>query len=392
MNAIDLTVLANKFQDGLNTILGNPEIQFKIWSEAGQYQAFQRQGNTITWFINGNLRRASSSNDATDLIMGVSGLTLDFAIPIKQPRTNATQTEEELAKIKDGQYPFVQYIINAINGYFAKAQVFTLADENSTYSIGLRAGISTTGVADLVPVLGNCITVNVYIDLIYVQSGVNSKSVKITIDGQNVPYQALRWGRSPMIERSVYAGNTDSQNVISSTAFAIDIDLPINATEGDNDPVSEYLLDGTPNVAHFVNLNINGTEHNYFMTVNTAQASAQGISVAGNSVSLMEIPNGYFEPGINKMGMFVIPASTVKQVTAQIEVSDNPYDGEFLAYVGGKCAKYPLNFSIDVTPDMLIYNKAQNAYYLTIVYASPASVTVSNPQADGQAISYITVN
>ena len=392
MSAIDLTVLANKFQNDLNAILGNTEIQFKIWSEAGQYQAFQREGNTVTWVINGNLRRTTSSNDANDLIMGVNGLTLDFAIPIKQPRTNTKQTEEELAKVQNGQYPFVQYITNAINEYFAKAQVFTVASDDGTYSVAFRAGMSTTGTVDLIPVLGNCITVNVFIELIYVQSGINSKSVKITVDGQNVPYQALRWGRSPMVERSVYAGDSDSKNVISSTAFAIDIDLPVNAGSAANDPVSAYLLDGTPNVAHFVNLNINGTDYNYFMTLNTAQASAQGISITGTSISFMEIPNGYFEPGINKMGMFVVPSSTVKKITAQVQVSNNPYDGEFLAYVGGKCGKYPLNFSIEVTPDMLIYNKAQNVYYLTIVFPNPTNGTVSNPQADGQAVSYLVVN
>ena len=388
---IELSVLANKLQDDLNALLGNPEIQFKIWSEAGQYQAFQRVDNTVTWFINGNLRRTTSSNDANDLVMGVNGLTLDFAIPIKQPRTNTTQTEEDLAKIKDGQYPFVEYITKAINGYFDKAQVFTIKDGDSTYSIGFRAGMSTTGIVDLVPVLGNCITVNVFIELIYIQSGVNSKSVKITIDGQAIPFQSLRWGRSPMVERSVYAGDLDSKNVITSTAFAIDIDLPISITGPDNNPVSSYLLSGTPNVAHFVNLSIDGTEYNYFMTDNAAQASAQGISITGTSVSYMEVSNGYFEPGVNKMGMFIVPNSQVKKITAQVEVSNNPYSGEFLACVGGKCAKYPLSFSIDITPDMLIYNKDKNAYYLTVVFPAPTSGTVSNPQADGQAIQYLSI-
>lgn len=390
MNAIKLSVLAEKFENDLNEILNNPEIQFKIWSEAGEYQAFRREDNTVIWYINGNLRRVTSSNDANDLVMGVNGLMLDFVIPIKQPRTNTEQTEEELAKIKDGQYPFVEYITNAINSYFEKAQVFTIYD-GGMYSVAFRAGINTTGTVDLASLLGNHIGVSVYIELYYIQSGVNSKEIKLTVDGRNIPYQALRYGRSPMLERDVYTGSLVSKSVITSTAFAIDVDLPTNAPPTSAAPVSTYLLEGNPNVAHFVNLNIDGTEYDYFMTVNTAQASAQGISIAGTSVSYMEVSDGYFYPGVNSVGRFKVPNLNVKQITATVNITNNPYDKVFLAYVGGKCGKFPLEFVLDVKPDMVRYDKMANAYYVYIVYQGFRRKIVMNAKADGVATIYEAV-
>ena len=35
---ITLTKLANYFEEGLNKTLNNPEIQFKIWADAGKFQ------------------------------------------------------------------------------------------------------------------------------------------------------------------------------------------------------------------------------------------------------------------------------------------------------------------------------------------------------------------
>ena len=68
---ITLEQFADIFQRGLNAVLKKNEIQFKIWSNVGKYQKAIRDGNTVTKYINGNLRVSSSANDANDLVMGV---------------------------------------------------------------------------------------------------------------------------------------------------------------------------------------------------------------------------------------------------------------------------------------------------------------------------------
>ena len=287
---ITVKQLSEVFENGLNTVLNNPEIQFKIWAEAGQHVGCRRDGNTVIYFINGNLRTSTAANDANDLVMGVNGLSLEFAVPIQQPRTNATQTTEELAKIKDGQYPFVTYIINAINGYFQTAKAISLTDDKGVeFSVAFQAGTVTPGNVDIVSKLGNYLPVPVYIEVYFVEGGVNSKDVKVYFDGKSMPFQAVRHGRSPMTERDVYAGTLVSKSLVTSTAFAIDVEFPVTS-----DPATQacvnYLINGEPNVAHFVKVQFGSlNEKLYLMTLNTVQTSAQGIAIAGVSASLMEV-------------------------------------------------------------------------------------------------------
>ena len=118
---ITLTQFADRFQQGLNEVLNENEIEFKIWRNVGKYQKALRDGNTVTHYINGNLRVNSSANDANDLVMGVNGLSLDFMVPIQRPRTNAKQSAEALNEIQNNQYQFVEEIVTAINSYFQKA-------------------------------------------------------------------------------------------------------------------------------------------------------------------------------------------------------------------------------------------------------------------------------
>lgn len=287
---ISVKQLAEYFENGLNKTLGNPEIQFKIWADAGEYKKPERDGNVITHYILGNLRTSTSANDATDLVMGVNGLSLDFKIPVQAPKTNATQTAEELQKIQDGQYPFLTYITNALNGYFQKAWADTLYDgSGAKYSVAFQAGAAVTGNAEIAARYGQSVDFNVYIEVYFIQDGINSKDVKIYFDGELVPYKALRFGRSPIIEQDVYAKSLVTKSIVTSTAFAIDIEFPTNFDAATNSAI-DYLLNGEPNVAHFVTLEFgNLGQKTYLMTLNTAQPAMVGISVPGISVSLIEV-------------------------------------------------------------------------------------------------------
>lgn len=347
---ITLTKLANYFEEGLNKTLNNPEIQFKIWAEAGQHVKSRREGNTVTYFINGNLRTSTSANDANDLVMGVNGLSLEFTVPVQQPRTNATQTAEELAKIKDGQYPFVTYVINAINSYFQTAKAITLTDDKGVeYSVAFQAGTVTPGNVDIASKLGNYLPVPVYIEVYFVEGGVNSKDVKVYFDGKSMPFQAVRHGRSPMTERDVYAGTLVSKNLITSTAFAIDVDFPVTSDSATQACVN-YLISGKPNVAHFVKVQFGSlNEKLYLMTLNTVQTSAQGIAIAGVSASLMEVVENVSALGVPdnyEMDKFTFQNSNATSVSFTAEADCLFYcAGETYSLTAGESINIPLDQS-----------------------------------------------
>ncbi len=373
---ISLTKLAEVFENGLNTALGNSEIQFKIWGNAGEFREFQREGNTVTYFVNGSLRTSSSANDANDLVMGVNGLSLDFAVPVQQPRTNALQTSEELAKIKNEQYPFVQYVLNAINVYFQRAQSVIMTDDKQVeYSVSWQAGTAVSGEVDLLPALGNVMFVSVYIEVYFIEGGVNSKDVKVYFDGGSVPFKALRYGRTPVLQSEVNAGGLVSKNIITSTAFAVDVDFPVT-----NDPASKecvnYLLSGDPNVAHFVKVRFgNLSEETYFMTFNNVQTSMAGIAIAGASVSLIEIIANAQTMNVPKSfqaGRFTVGGSTVTEITFTSSVDCN-------AFIAGKAEYISGVQSIAITPADIEYDEETDNYYVYLITDRAVSVNSETP-------------
>lgn len=333
---ITLTKLANYFEDGLNKTLNNPEIQFKIWADAGKFQKPFREGNSITHYVNGNLKTSTSANDANDLVMGVNGLSLEFAIETQMPRTNGTQTAEELAKIKEGQYPYISYITSAINKFFSTAQVTSLKDEDGTeFSISWLAGTAVTGDVDIRPVIGQSILFTVYIEITFVAGGVSSRLVKVYIDDSPVPIKAIRHGRSPMLERDVYAAKLTSKNVATSTAFSIDVEFPANKDTATK-VCLDYLFKGEPNVAHFVDVEFGDLQKQlYLMTLNTVQTAAQGISIAGITASLIEVTENIFAinvPDGFQVGKFTFATSDAESLTF------TPSE-DCLAYIAGQAVK-----------------------------------------------------
>lgn len=380
---ISIVQLSELFERELNAILNNPEIQFKIWSEVGQYQPYHRDGNTVTHYINGNLRTNTSANDANNLAMGVNGLSLVFSVPVKRPRANVNQTAEDLQEINDGQYPYVQYITSAINDYFQEAKSAVLPDDKGkNFTVSWQAGTSLSGAVDLVPVLGKCIEISVYIEMYFIEGGTSSKDVKIYFDGSLVPYKAIRFGRSPVTERDVYADKLVSKGVITSTALAIDIDFPSNA-DITTQAVIDYLLGGEPNVAHFVDIEWGDTrKESYLMTVNTVQTSAQGVAIAGVSVSLMEVVDNLFDVSEGyQIRKFIFKSSTPPIITVPTipATQTNLYFAlsmECTVYIAGRAFKVTAgtNYYVNLTSADLVYDEELDAYCVTLITGKQVSV------------------
>lgn len=360
---ITVKKLAELFENGLNAELDNPEICFKIWANAGELKKAYRDGNTLTYYINGNLRTNTSANDANNLIMGVNGLTLDFMVPITPPKTNAMQTEAELAKIEDEQYPFIAYVGNAINGYFQRAKTLIIEDESGVeFTVSFKAGVVIPGSIDISTRFGNSITISAYIEVYFIEGGISSKNVLVYFDNSIVPFMLARQGRTPVFDSDIYAGKLVSKNIVTSTAFAIDIDFPANSDRLTKESV-DYLLHGEPNSAYFVRLVFGEKEELYLMTFNNVQYSAEGISVAGGSLSLIEVvenvnvlnfPDGY------QVGRFKLNSSEMQEITFDVSSDCN-------AFIAGKATPISGSQSIKVAPANIVYEEESDSYYVYLL-------------------------
>lgn len=375
---IQLTKIAQYFENGLNELYANPEIRFHIWASSGEKDPPVRSGNSVLHFITGNLRVSSSSNDANILAMGMNGLTLDFSVPLKRPRTNANQSGKELQRVDNGQYPFFHEISEVIDEYFQIAQCFSLKDDDQKeYSMSCQAGVNIPGPSELSSVLGNSATVSVFITLYFIQGGTISRDITFSFDGERVPFQVSRIGRSNESMRDVYAGNLVSKSLSSSSAFSIDVDFPSNSDAASKQAV-EFLLKGAPNTAHFVGVKWdNVSEDLFLMTFENVLGNAQGVSVAGLSVALTEVTEDVSAlnfPESFSIRKFAFLDSKSTEVSFTI-------DTECELFIAGKAYKAGAGvLSVPLSPENFDYDESSDLYYVYLV-TDKSGVSVSQSSA-----------
>lgn len=373
---ISIEQIASYLENGLNEVYGNPNIKFHIWADVGKLDKPTRDGNTVTHFITGNLRVTSSSNDANMLEMGANGLSLEFSIPQKRPRSTVQQTPQELQEIQGGQYTFVQEILNVINTYFKNAQSFTLMDGEEEYSLSFQAGTSTSGVADISSELGKNVTASVYLTLYFIKGGIISNNVNFTIDGMPVPFQSLQFGRSTENGRDVYAGKDISKQIASSSAFSVDLTFPLNVDNITQESLA-FLLDGVPNTAHFMGVQYgkDAEKRLYLVSIDNIRTVAQGVTVSGATVALAEVvehaealnyPAGY------QVGRFSFNDSTAQTITFTLS-------GECSYYLGGTTGEGNGQVTVQLSPDDFVYDDTTDKYFVYLVTSTPVSVSSTIP-------------
>lgn len=383
---ISLIKFANIIENGLNTILNDPNIEFRIWATAGQKNKSVRNGNTVTHFITGNLRSVSSSNEDNILSMGDNGLILEVNVPIRPPKTTSLQTATELARIVNSQYPFVDYIASVIDTYFQIASVIVEQDNNGNkYTISLSAGRVNTGNVDLVPQFGENVTLNVSINAMFLQDGINARNVMLYADGKKIPLSEITISRSNRMVNDQYSGDNSIKNLSTATALTFEFAFPANGDNTTKETV-DYLLRGKTNVAHFIDLiygneggKINETE-SYFMTFDQLSSNARGVLFAGITGALIEVvdnPLMLNVPDYFQVGRFEFTDSQEETLTFTIT--------ECTAFIGGTVQKMNGAQTISLTPDDFVYSPEDDKYYVYLITMTdaetPAATTVSGASA-----------
>ena len=373
---ITLEQIARYLENGLNAELGEKNIKFHIWANVGKKDKSFRSGNRVTHYITGNLLSPASSNDANLLVMGVNTLSLEFAIPVKRPRTYANQPQAELQEIVDGQYPFVNQVYGAIDRYFQKAQSFILLDGKEEYSLSMQAGTSLSGSVDISSELGRYVTAYVSITLYFIQGGTISKDITVTFDNSPIPYQVVRVGRSSEMSRDVYSGNYTTKALCSSTAFSIDVQFPSNADDITASTVG-FILKGVPNESHFVTVQWgkNAQKKVYMMTLDNSIANAQGVTIAGitaafveasQNAELLNFPTGY------QVVKFFFRDSFDKTLEFDSSLDCN-------GYIGGRTISVTSQMSIPLVQGDFSYDEEENGYFVTLVTDQQTIVGSENP-------------
>lgn len=371
---ITLSQVAEMVGAGLTSLLDDPNIDFHIWANAGEWQKNTRNGNTVTAYIQGTLRSSSSSNEANILAMGYNGLQLDIEIPLKAPKTLSTQTAQQLATVAEAQYPFVTLILAAIDNYFSVANVFTMSDATGTeFTVSMVAGRAITGDPNIAAALGRGLVATVFIGLNFLQGGISARNIVLNVDGVRVPLNSVTIGRALQKTSDVYSDQAGVKNLASASAISIDFAFPANA-DNTTAQVLNAIFGGKTNVAHFVEVNIGSAyDGQYLMIFDNLALAGENVLFAGLTGSLIEAA-ARLEildfPAYMQVGYFTFSSSQVESLT---------FTASGLAYIAGNIVTLSGENTITLPASAFTYSAENGVYF--VFMATLGQVAVTNASA-----------
>ncbi len=366
---ITLTQYAQFLETALNDTLNNPNIKFIVFSDIGNYKAAWRKSNSVTVYINCLLSREPGT-----IITGNNGLqiasdniTLQVAVPTDPPRRTVDEEPDW------NSYAFAESIRNLMDNYFSKNRIQAFTDETGvTYETGMIYSFSETGDSEIAPIIDEYIEFSVYITVNMVQNGINSRSTQVEIDGEAIPFLTAQPSRAEAVSGDVYSDNSncESENVVISTTFAVDVSTP--ATTGMiTSQFSRFLLEGKPNVAHFMKLVFGDDSRLALVTYGNVNANMDGARNVGTSIPFILVAgNPYI---LNFPGYFtaakivnITPGTTVT-VTFSLACLVSIGTTSLSRYLGElDIAGMTLTFE-NIPEDELAYDEENDTYYLCVL-------------------------
>lgn len=365
--------IAEYIENGLNDELQYEGLSFKIWATAGERDKPVRSGNTVNYSIDGNFRVVTSSLTPNILVMGVNAFTLTFDVPVNPPKTSASQTAEDLARVRDGQYWFVLYIERIISSYFKLPQELSFTDEEGTYNATLAAGVAIPEGVDLTAWRGNTVPVDVYIELTIGQNAVMSRSAVIEIDGEPVPFVSFIPERASVVDAAQYSSDESTKTLATASAIVAEVNIPLNTEYGSSDAVLDYFFGGHNNVVHFLKIALGQKSDVYLVEISRATVGLENAKIASSTfrlseavadADLLDVPEGF------QVGYFTMQSSTVTSIT--ITVSE-----PCLLYVAGKAYEVSDQITVPLIPKYLPYNDEAGTYRLYVITNTAVTVSAS---------------
>ena len=365
--------IAEYIENGLNAELQYEGLSFKIWATAGERDKPVRSGNTVNYSIDGNFRVVTSSLTPNILVMGVNAFTLTFDVPVNPPKTSASQTAEDLARVRDGQYWFVLYIERIISSYFKLPQELSFTDEEGTYNATLAAGVAIPEGIDLTAWRGNTVPVDVYIELTIGQNAVMSRSAVIEIDGEPVPFVSFIPERASVVDAAQYSSDESTKTLATASAIVAEVNIPLNTEYGSSDAVLDYFFGGHNNVVHFLKIALGQKSDVYLVEISRATVGLENAKIASSTFRLSEavadtdildVPDGF------QVGYFTMQSSAVTSITITVSAP-------CLLYVAGQAYEVSDQITVPLIPKYLPYNDEAGTYRLYVITNTAVTVSAS---------------
>lgn len=235
--ALDLENDLNRNIGKLNEIYKNIRFEFYIAADTTDYKPFVREGNTVTFYINGVMSVIDSVIEGTD--KNANNASISVFVDLLIPAIDSSN-KKKTTQLFNGAREIIDQTL-ALN----KASTETI--DGIPYFVSSRYKLASTGTREIRPRVGDSLSLSFGIEYSFVALGISSDLVKITVDGESVLYSNLGISRRTLIEGNVSsslnrdADTPSSAGAVSGTSLVINMAMPTRLTKFDQ-KVASYLL------------------------------------------------------------------------------------------------------------------------------------------------------
>ncbi len=284
---IKLSQLAENINSMLNDkLIANPlhagraHYQFYVVADTTDYKKPEREGNSVTLYIQGVLHQIDSNIEASQggKISATLNTRMDLLLPVFDGDDN------------EGNKDLVKSVREILDACFSASGAGVVTDDGEIdYAYSYKYSLANTGTRAQLPMIGDSFVFTAYINYYFVEDGINSQKIKLQVSGGDVAYTALGINRSTTQEANLPADSTNgsAQNTNASTQLAINFVAPARASGGAYQAVLNYLLYGEAGPFPVV-LFVNGATVRKDMYINEASMNSETVLNASVSATLSE--------------------------------------------------------------------------------------------------------
>ena len=254
-------------------------VGYTLYADYGEAEEALRRGNGIEYPVCGVFRLQPATLTAIrSPIIGIASASIEIIAPMHMH-------DEVKARLDAAA--------EALNG--TSCELSDDEDAETVYSVSFNVQTCTAQQrSDIGAWCGECSVLSQSLSFVFVEAGVSAYSVRLRIDGMDVPLLTL--SETKVHTTSVYS-DSHAVGYTASEQEAYGIDFTSPYTKSDVGALFRRAVNGrTGNEAHCVEIEKNGSSDIYLMSISAASDTVQPPSNIGFNISLTElsVPAGHF--------------------------------------------------------------------------------------------------
>lgn len=219
----------------IDPVLQQTGISFALFTDTGDFKKADRDGNSVTEYVNGifSVTSSSTENQGTDKEIVSISTELKFIVRVNDD-PNA-----------DGSFDNVTQFREKLSAAFGAVppRFSVTGKDGKIYTVVAAYTLPATGMREQESILGDSFTYSCQVFFAYLKNSLNVGDIRVAIDGKDVPFLAIGVTRRPSIVANAFSDTTNSESKAYAENAALVIDLTIPGFIADSVKIcTEYIF------------------------------------------------------------------------------------------------------------------------------------------------------